>query len=1187
MDGPVSNARRSVLRFAGFELDLEQQELRKEGKPVRLAPQPFKVLALLVSHAGRMVTRKELQEQLWGDSTFVDFEIGLNRCIKQLRTALKDDADKPRYIETLPRRGYRFIVPVEKPEIQPSDPGKTTLQPRTGPGADANSNLIGKKVSHYRVLSIVGGGGMGVVYRAEDIKLGRQVALKFLPQELAAEPEALERFEREARAASTLNHPNICTIHEIEEHEGHPFIVMELLEGETLRSLLDSNQGRPLQTELLLTLAIQIAHGLDAAHRQGIIHRDIKPANIFVTAQGQAKVLDFGLAKLTKLGDGKAGAKTLVATDEHRAGSGEDSTLSVDLEHLTGRGIALGTVSYMSPEQARGEELDARTDLFSFGSVLYEMATGQQPFLGTTHVVVLAALLKDSPKPPLESNPLLPRELDRIIQQALEKDRGARSQSAAAMLEDLNNLKRAVDSGHYQAEPIPSVWRRSPWVAIAAGLVLLAMVGLGAWLYSRKTGFPGAPSVVAPSVGVGSPGVKVRPTVAVLGFKNLSGKPETGWLSTALSEMLNTELAAGEKLQTISGENVARAQRDLSLSNDESYASDTLARIHANLNADFIVLGSYFDLGKESGGQVRLDLRLQDARAGSTLDTVSETGSEAKLLDLVARTGTELRDKLGVGEVTAEQASMARASALSNPDAARLYAEGLARLRSFDALGARDLLQQSMRIEPGFPLTHAALSETWGILGDVDEAREEGRKAFEASKDLSREDGLSIEGRYREASLQWDQAIQAYRALFTLAPDNLDYGLALARAQSSGGKPDDAMATLDQLKKLPAPARDDPRIDLEESRAATEARNSERAVAASARAAQKARDRGSKLLLSRALRTQADALLNLGEMDKAQKAALDAEQAARAVGDDDSAAYALFTLGKLRLQQEDISGAESTLKEAQRIWRKNGDRTYAALTSMLLGIVSEAEGNLAEAQKACEQALAVSRDLGDKATYGRMLLFLGDVLAVQGNLPQAHQKYSQAAATMAALGSKVHEDQSELALAQLSIAEQHPAEAEAAARRVLQDPHVVDAPDFKLAAGMVLAEALLAQGRTAEAQQVLAADPPSSRNALLAAGINFGLGEGLSILAERVRASTGQPNDVAEATSNLQAILAESAKHRNLLRQFQARLALGEIEVKWGDKTAGRARLGALEKDAQSRGFGLIARQAGALRNGS
>jgi eukaryotic-like serine/threonine-protein kinase len=449
---------RGVVRFHDFELDLSSGELHRTGATtVRLSEQPFRILCMLLERPNEVVSRDELRKKLWPKNTIVEFEHSISAAINRLRQVLGDSASDPHYVDTLARRGYRWMVPVEW--------AATPLGPPPAPSASpSDQNLIGKQVSHYRILEFLGGGGMGVVYQAEDLKLCRRVAMKFLPPALAIDAAVLQRFEREARAASALDHPSICTVYEVDEYEGKPFIVMQLLHGQTLRERIETGEGRrPLSIDELLAVAIQVAEGLKAAHQKGIIHRDIKPANIFITEQRQAKILDFGVAKLIEKVD----------QPESSAQEAHDAWTKHSLG-LTLMGKAVGTAAYMSPEQGRGEKLDARTDLFSFGLVLYEMATGVQASDGVKSGQNLGDIRLPLPQLGTENPP----RLGEVIEKSLQEDRELRYQSAAELAADLKVLRRDMSSSQSTRHPeLPKRHRRTS-IFLAFTVLLVISFGL-------------------------------------------------------------------------------------------------------------------------------------------------------------------------------------------------------------------------------------------------------------------------------------------------------------------------------------------------------------------------------------------------------------------------------------------------------------------------------------------------------------------------------------------------------------------------------------------------------------------------------------------------------------------------------------------------------------------------------------
>jgi len=466
---PAADRRPRIARFENFELDVNAGELhRPDGTSVRLPEQSLRILIALLEQPGEVVQREEIRKRLWPNDTVVEFEHSISAAMNRLRQALGDSAEKPKYVETLARRGYRWMISVDWVERSPALPPTAGEDKKTAEVSDGR--LIGRKVSHYRVLRILGGGGMGIVYEAEDLKLGRRVALKFLPEELGNDPNAIERFEREARAASVLDHPNICAIHEFGEHDGQPFIVMPLLRGQTLRERIAT--GDRLALDAILDIALQIADGLDAAHKKGIIHRDIKPANILITDRGEAKILDFGLAKIFASEE-----QCEIATDDGFNSISRPAKNSSPTDwHLTQPSLAMGTAAYMSPEQIRGEKLDARTDLFSFGLVLYEMATGRQAFHGNTAAELRAAILNDRQSTAVDLNPNLSPMLGEIIQRALEKDREARYSSASDMRAELQALKSPKQENATGEKSGVKLWLRLTLAGIVVAIVVTSGV---------------------------------------------------------------------------------------------------------------------------------------------------------------------------------------------------------------------------------------------------------------------------------------------------------------------------------------------------------------------------------------------------------------------------------------------------------------------------------------------------------------------------------------------------------------------------------------------------------------------------------------------------------------------------------------------------------------------------------------
>ena len=826
--------------------------------------------------------------------------------------------------------------------------------------------LPGQIISHYHILEKIGAGGMGEVYRAHDEHLDRDVALKVLPAGMLADEAARKRFRKEALALAKLNHPNIETVFEFSGRDAVDFLAMELIPGRPLNEILAAG---PLPEKEIVRLGLQAAEGLAAAHDQGIIHRDLKPANLIVTPDGRLKILDFGLAKLV------------------HPDLDSDITRSIS----SGTTSISGTVPYMSPEQLRGQPVDIRSDIYATGAVLYEMAAGRRPFPQSQGAELVGAILHTSPDPLRSVNPQISSGLERVICTALEKEPARRYQSARELriaLESISTASGPVSGGGGIPSALPAVRRRiAAYAGAVLAMVLLAVVVLALNLERLRTRLFHARSARESSAArPASTPIHTRPSVAVLGFKNISGQPDQAWLSTALSEMLSTELAAGEQIRTVPGENVAHMKINLSLPEAESYGRETLQKIRANLDADDVVLGSYLPVGK---GEIRLDLRLQDAVRGETIAAVSEKGSERQIDSLVGHAGAELREKLGVGAVTQVQAANVRAALPSNPDAARLYAAGLEKLRLFEASQSIELFEKAISMEPNFALAHSSLADAWSLLGYDASAQREAQKAFELSANLPREQRLWIEGRCREFSYDWPKAIEAYKSLTDVFPDNLDYALQLASAQTVAGQGAAALTTTAELRQLPVPSRDDPRISLAEANAANAVGDFKRAQASANAAVAQGRSAGARLLVAHALTTQGAALRDLGKTEEALQATDEARQIFAAAGDQGGVASTLINRGNLLYRLGDMDAAKHIWEESLSISRDIGYQADIVTSLNNLGDLRWRTGDLRGAKVLFDQSLVMANKIGNPRKAAQATTNLAGLLYDQGDLAGA------------------------------------------------------------------------------------------------------------------------------------------------------------------------------------------------------
>ncbi len=843
-----------------------------------------------------------------------------------------------------------------------------------GPVSDGLSQLArslpGQVIAdRFQIVRFIASGGMGEVYEAEDLQLQERVALKTIRPELVNDERMLARFKREIQLARKVTHPNVARIFEF--HLRVPvqikptlvieltFLTMELLPGKTLAGLLRGPGGDkvPLSTAAAMPLVRQMAAGIDAAHAAGVVHRDLKPNNVILVPSPnyengtRAVVTDFGLAR------------------------GGDSDLAAS---LTASDAMVGTAPYMAPEQVVGETITVATDVYAFGVMLYEMVTGRWPFTGDTAMAIATRRLREAPPPPRKLVPTLEPRWEEAILRCLER-------APADRFHTIGDVVKALEGEKVADSRIAHRRRRRLRLALfTAGPALALLLLAVSIVHFYPQAYERALRRLLPA--------QQRRAVAVLGFKDVTGKGES-WYSSAIAQTVTTELAAGDQLRTVSGEDVEQLKLDLKLRDGESLGRETLRHVYQRLDANLVVLGSYIIEDKQAG-QLRLDLRLQDTEAGQTVASAWASGT--KLTDVARQAADSLRMKMGIAAVPEADEARTMATLPANAEATRLFFQGVQKLRSFDPTGAIPLLEQAAASDPDHALTHSSLAEAWSILGYDNKAREASGRAFKLANELPHIEQLLITGRNYELNKDWNKAVETYQALWQWHPDELEYGLLVASAQTYAGRAKDALETVAAMRKLHAPAGQDPRIDIEEAEAARALGDYKRQQTAAERAVTGATALGERLLAARALLWNCRALDHLGKPDEALPLCERSQKLAAELGDRLGEARAINGVAQLAGEKGDYAAAKQAYTQALAMLRQINNKLDAAGALNNLATILQTEGDLAGARKDYEEALAGFQEVGNQAEAAGTLNNLAGVLHDSGELEAARNAAQQA-----------------------------------------------------------------------------------------------------------------------------------------------------------------------------------------------